>query len=187
MASEGREPIWAEWMTAALAGDDSAYHRLLAAMAPVLRANARRTLSQLGAPTADAEDIVQETLLAIHLHRNTWRQTDPIGPWIAAIARYKLIDTLRRRGRRSEIAVDDLADALPDADADQEEALGRRQVAGLVARLDGRQREIVQAISLEGAGIRETAAKFGISEGAVRVALHRGLKALARLYRARDE
>ena len=186
MASEDREPIWAEWMTAALAGNDSAYHRLLAAMAPVLRANARRTLSQLGAPTADAEDIVQETLLAIHLHRNTWRKTDPIGPWIAAIARYKLIDSLRRRRRRTEIAIDDLADALPDSAADQEEELGRRQVAGLVDRLDGRQREIVRAISLEGAGIRETAVKHRISEGAVRVALHRGLKTLARLYRARD-
>lgn len=186
MALEGRERVWAEWMTAALAGDEPAYHRLLAALAPVLRAYARRTLAQMGASTADAEDIVQETLLAIHLHRNTWRQTDPIGPWVTAIARYKLIDSLRRRGRRAEVAIDDLADALPDGGADQEEELGRRQVIRLVDRLEGRQGAIVRAISLEGADIKDTAAKFGMSEGAVRVALHRGLKTLAQLYGARD-
>ena len=186
MALGGRERIWAEWITAALAGDEATYHRLLAALAPVLRANARRTLSQMGAPVGDAEDIVQETLLAIHLHRNTWRQTDPLGPWVAAIARYKLIDSLRRRGRRTEVAIDELADALPDGGADQEEELGRRQVVQLVDRLQGRQGAIVRAISLEGAGIRDVAAKFGMSEGAVRVALHRGLKSLAQLYRSRD-
>lgn len=186
MASDSRETIWAGWMTAALAGDDVAYHRLLAALTPVLRANARRTLSRMGAPTGDAEDVVQETLLAIHLHRNTWRQTDPIGPWIAAIARYKLIDSLRRRGRRTEIAIDDFADVLADGGPDQEEELERRQVMGLVDRLEGRQGAIVRSISLQGEGIRETAAKFGISEGAVRVALHRGLRSLAQMYRASE-
>jgi RNA polymerase sigma-70 factor, ECF subfamily len=129
---------------------------------------------------------VQETLLAIHLHRNTWRQTNPIGPWIAAIARYKLIDSLRRRGRRTELAINDMINVLPDGGADQEEELSRRQVMGLADRLKGRQGEIVRSISLEGADIAETAARFKMSEGAVRVALHRGLKALAQLYRARD-
>jgi RNA polymerase sigma-70 factor (ECF subfamily) len=105
---------------------------------------------------------------------------------VAAIARYKLIDSLRRRGRRTEVAIDELADALPDGGADQEEELGRRQVVQLVDRLQGRQGAIVRAISLEGAGIRDVAAKFGMSEGAVRVALHRGLKSLAQLYRSRD-
>ena len=75
---------------------------------------------------------------------------------------------------------------LPDDSADQEEDLGRRQVVQLVDRLQGRQGAIVRAISLEGAGIRDVAAKFGMSEGAVRVALHRGLKSLAQLYRSGD-
>jgi RNA polymerase sigma factor (sigma-70 family) len=180
-----REGVWAEWMTAALDGDGTAYRRLLAALTPVLRANARRTLSRMGAPTADAEDIVQETLLALHLHRHTWRRSDPIGPWVTAIARYKLIDALRRRGRRAEVTIDDLVDALPDA-ADQEEELGRQQAARLVETLDGRQGEVVRAISLQGADIKETATKLGMSEGAVRVALHRGLKALARMYKASE-
>ena len=61
MALEGRERVWAEWMTAALAGDEPAYHRLLAALAPVLCAYARRTLAQMGASTADAEVVPLRT------------------------------------------------------------------------------------------------------------------------------
>jgi RNA polymerase sigma-70 factor (ECF subfamily) len=186
MASEGRERDWAQWMTAAIAGDEAAYRRLLASLAPMLRARTRRILSQMGASSADAEDIVQETLLAIHLHRHTWRPSDPIGPWVSAIARYKLIDALRRRTRQSEVAIDDFAEMLPDA-VDQEADLGRRQAARLVDALDGRQGAVVRAISVDGAGIKETAAKLGMSEGAVRVALHRGLKTLARLYRGSGE
>lgn len=170
-------------MSAALDGDEAAYRRLLAALTPVLRANARRTLSRMGAPTADAEDIVQETLLALHLHRHTWRRTDPIGPWVTAIARYKLVDVLRRRGRRAEVTIDDLVETLPDT-ADQEEELGRQQAIRLVDTLDGRQGDVVRAISVEGADIRDTATKLGMSEGAVRVALHRGLKTLAQMYKA---
>ncbi len=183
MAPVAREQTWVEWMTAALDGDETAYRRLLTALSPVLRGNARRALSRMGASADDAEDIVQETLLAIHLHRHTWRRAEPVGPWVAAIARYKLVDVLRRRGRRAEIAIDDLADTLPDA-ADQEEEVGRRQAVGLVDALEGRQGDVVRAISLQGESIKETATKLGMSEGAVRVALHRGLKALAQLYRA---
>lgn len=180
-----REGVWSEWMTAALDGDEAAYRRLLAALTPVLRANARRALGRMGAPTVDAEDIVQETLLALHLHRHTWRRSDPIGPWVAAIARYKLVDVLRRRGRRAEVTIDDLVEVLPDT-ADQEEELGRQQAVQLVGTLDGRQGEVVRAISVEGADIKETATKLGMSEGAVRVALHRGLKALAQMYKASE-
>jgi RNA polymerase sigma-70 factor, ECF subfamily len=53
-------------------------------------------------------------LLAIHLKRHTWDAAAPLGPWVRAIARNKLIDALRRRGRRVEIPIDDFADFLPD-------------------------------------------------------------------------
>lgn len=185
MVSDGRERNWAEWMIAALAGDEAAYRRLLSELAPVLRAQARRTLSKFGSSAEEAEDIVQETLLAIHLHRHTWRRSDPIGPWVAAIARYKAVDALRRRGRRAEVAIDDFAEVLSDG-SDQEDDLGRRQAIELAGGLDGRQGEIVRAVSVDGAGIKETAARYGMTEGAVRVALHRGLKALAQMYRARE-
>jgi RNA polymerase sigma-70 factor (ECF subfamily) len=177
-----REGAWAVWMAAALDGDEAAYRRFLESVTPVLRAGARRALARARAPSGDAEDIVQETLLAIHLKRATWRRGEPIAPWIAAIARYKFVDVLRRQSRRAEVPIDDLYDLLPDT-ADPEEELGRRQAEGLVDAIKGRQGAVVRAITVEGEAIRDTAKRFGMSEGAVRVALHRGLKALATLYR----
>src|SRR5437868_3878566 len=88
-------------MRSALAGDDAAYRRLLGAVAPVLRANARRALVRAGQPADQAEDIVQDILLAVHLKRHTWDVKAPFAPWLFAIARNKLIDNLRRRGRPS--------------------------------------------------------------------------------------
>src|SRR5436853_548694 len=73
---------WAGLMRAANAGDAMAYRRLLQALAPTLRSAARRRLARAGASESDAEDVVQETLLAIHLKRHTWIEADPIGPWI---------------------------------------------------------------------------------------------------------
>src|SRR5512142_544064 len=122
-------------MRAAVAGDGEAYHRLLKAVTPVLRAAARRGLARAGQPVDQSEDIVQDILLAVHLKRHTWDANAPFAPWLFAIARNKLIDALR-------------------------------------------QREVLQAIAVDSASIKDTAAKFSMSEGAVRVALHRGLASL---------
>jgi RNA polymerase sigma-70 factor, ECF subfamily len=172
-----REVEWAGLMRAANAGDQAAYARLLSGLAPLLRAAARRGLARAGKTDSDAEDIVQETLLAIHLKRHTWDAAAPILPWIYAITRYKLVDALRRRGRASHVPIDDFADILP-ADAG-----GRDSVSGEVERhlpgLPPRQRDVVRAVAIEGQTAREAAARLAMSEGAVRVALHRGLAALA--------
>jgi len=182
--ASARETQWAAWMRAALAGDEDAYRRLLEALVPVLRRIARQGLRQAGAGNADAEDVVQEVLLAIHLKRHTWIADQPFSPWLNAIARYKLIDVLRRRGRRGEVPVDDLVEVLPDQSEEAEAS--PRELEKLVGRLQGRERDAVVAISLEGRSVRDAALKFSMSEGAIRVALHRGLKRLARLYRSED-
>src|SRR5690606_16488715 len=179
----GREAEWAAWMRAGLAGDRDANRRLLTELAPVLRRAAQRQLARAGMPVADAEDIVQETLLALHLKRQTWRPEDPIAPWIRSIARHKLIDALRKRGRRgAEISVDELADVLTAA-REPDGSLAR-DVARHLPLLAGGQRRVVEAIAVEGASIRDTAARLLMSEGAVRVALHRGLTVLAAHFRA---
>src|SRR5690242_1697017 len=102
-----REEAWASLMRSALAGDQAAYESLLRALAPALRASMRRRLASLGQPPDECEDIVQETLLAIHLKRHTWRVSDPFGPWLFTVARNKLIDHVRKRGRRIEIPIED--------------------------------------------------------------------------------
>lgn len=180
---ESREATWAVWMRAALDGDAGAYRRLLAALTPVLRVAAARGLARAGAGGADVEDVVQEALLAIHLKRHTWDRSLPLMPWVVTIARNKLIDVLRRRGRRGgrvEVPVEDFADVLAaPADRDPTEA---RDVDRLLERLGTRQRAIVRAIGVEDQSIAATAERLNMSEGAVRVALHRGLKTLAELH-----
>ena len=171
--SEGE---WTGLMRQAISGDSAAYHRLLKAVTPVLRAGARRGLARAGQPVDQSEDIVQDILLAVHLKRHTWDANAPFAPWLFAIARNKLIDALRRRGRRIFVNVDDFAETIPDEPA--AETVSANEIASLLQGLPQRQREVLQSISVESASIKDTAAKFAMSEGAVRVALHRALASL---------
>jgi RNA polymerase sigma-70 factor (ECF subfamily) len=175
-----RESAWSQAMRAGLAGDSREYRELLDGITPHLRALVRSSLSRAGAGNADAEDVVQEVLLAIHLKRHTWMTDQPFTPWLNAIARHKVIDSLRKRGRRGEFPIDGLEEVLPAPVED--EGASHTELERLVGRLDGRGQEIVSAISLEGKSIGDVAKSFSMSEGAVRVALHRGLKKLAALY-----
>jgi RNA polymerase sigma-70 factor, ECF subfamily len=170
------EDEWTGLMRLAISGDSAAYHRLLKAIAPVLRAGARRGLARAGQPVDQSEDVVQDILLAVHLKRHTWDVNAPFAPWLFAIARNKLIDALRRRGRRVFVNIDDFAESIPDEPS--AETVSANEIAALLQTLPARQREVLQSISVEGTSIRDTAAKFVMSEGAVRVALHRALTSL---------
>ncbi|PPD15806.1 MAG: RNA polymerase subunit sigma [Methylobacterium sp.] len=168
-------------MRLALDGDAHAYRTLLGAITPHLRNDVRRVLMRAGRGTADLEDIVQETLLAIHLKRATWDRTLPFTPWLNAVSRYKTIDALRRSGLRKEVELDGLEDALPAPEGHGDDALDSRR---LLDALDARQREIVEQIMLMGRSASEVGRALGMSEGAVRVALHRALRKLAASFRA---
>lgn len=170
------EDEWTGLMRLAISGDSAAYHRLLRAVTPVLRAGARRGLARAGQPIDQSEDIVQDILLAVHLKRHTWDVNAPFAPWLFAIARNKLIDALRRRGRRVFVNIDDFAETIPDEPP--AETASTNEIASLLQTLPPRQREVLQSIAVESTSIRDTAAKFAMSEGAVRVALHRALTSL---------
>lgn len=168
-------------MRLARQGDDEAYRRLLLLAAAWLRTVVRRGLANAGRSMADSEDVVQEVLLAMHLKRDTWDEAQPVEPWVRAIARHKLVDLLRRRGFHDHVDIDDLAGSLAaTAGADAAATVDSQR---LLAGLPARQRRIVEEISIEGRRAAEVAARLGMSEGAVRVALHRALKALAAVYR----
>jgi RNA polymerase sigma-70 factor (ECF subfamily) len=170
------EDEWTGLMRLAISGDSAAYQRLLKAVSPVLRAGARRGLARAGQPIDQSEDIVQDILLAVHLKRHTWDANAPFAPWLFAIARNKLIDALRRRGRRVFVNIDDFAETIPDEPA--AETASANEISTVLQTLPPRQRDVLQSIAVESASIKDTAAKFAMSEGAVRVALHRALAGL---------
>ncbi|GIQ73724.1 sigma-70 family RNA polymerase sigma factor [Bradyrhizobium sp. RD5-C2] len=178
-----REDEWTDLMRSAISGDDAAYHRLLKAITPVLRAAARRGLARAGQPVDQSEDIVQDILLAVHLKRQTWDTSAPFAPWLFAIARNKLIDALRRRGRRIFVNIDDFAETLPGETPEPTVSPG--EVTAQLQALPARQRDVLQSIAVDSTSIKDTAAKFAMTEGAVRVALHRGLASLTAKLRDR--
>lgn len=161
---------------AGMAGDEKSYAAFLRKVAPLIRGFVRRKIVAGG---IDPEDVVQETLLAIHLKRHTWRQDAPVGPWIYAIAGHKTIDAFRRRGRRIEIDIDDFAETIA---APEEETVSGRDLDRVLESLAPGQRAVVSSISVEGRSIKETASALDMQETAVRVALHRGLAAIAKRF-----
>lgn len=163
-------------LRAAIAGDERAYADFLHRIAALVRGFVRRKIVQGG---VDPEDVVQETLLAIHVKRHTWREDAPVLPWVYAIARFKLIDAFRRRGRRIEVEIDEIAETFAEPEA---ETVSARDIARALDGLPPAQRSVVSSISVDGRSIGETAAKLGVSETAVRVSLHRGLAAIAKRF-----
>ncbi len=185
MTTSLEEDRWSDLMRAALAGDTAAYRVLLTALTPPLRGLARRELARVGLDAAEAEDVVQETLLAVHLKRQTWDASAPLGPWVRAIARHKVVDVMRRRGRKAEVPLADWEDVLPLAETD--DTLSTREAQRLTEALKGRERDVVEAVCVSGESVKQAGTRLAMSEGAVRVALHRGLKRLADLYRSHAE
>src|ERR1700692_3672765 len=133
-------------MRLAISGDSAAYHRLLRAVTPVLRAGARRGLARAGQPVDQSEDVVQDILLAVHLKRHTWNAEAPFAPWLFAIPRNKLIDALRRRGRRVFVNIDDFAETIPDAPVAETVPAG--EVAMHLQALPPRPRDALQSIAV---------------------------------------
>jgi RNA polymerase sigma-70 factor (ECF subfamily) len=171
---------WSRLMRLALDGDQVAYRTLLAALVPHVRGKVRHALSRSGRGQTEVEDIVQETLLAVHLKRATWDRSMPFTPWLNAVARHKTIDLLRRVGARGEVDLDDIVEtvAAPEEGGDR-----HLDVQRMLLALEGRQRQIVEQVSLAGRSAAEVGGQLGMSEGAVRVALHRALKQLAQTFK----
>ncbi|QPC87317.1 sigma-70 family RNA polymerase sigma factor [Mesorhizobium sp. NBSH29] len=159
-----------------IAGDERAYVDFLERAAALVRGFARHRITS---GSLDAEDIVQETLLAIHIKRHTWDNNAPVTPWLYAIARHKLIDAFRRNGRRMETTIEDFVETIADQ---QPDTVRDWEVNRALQSLAPGQRSVVSAISVEGRSISETATTLGMSETAVRVSLHRGLAAIARRF-----
>jgi RNA polymerase sigma-70 factor (ECF subfamily) len=172
MDAEGEVEL-ARLMRSAKAGDERAYAEFLRQTSRMVRAFAQR---RVGNGATDPEDIVQDTLLAIHMKRHTWRDDAPVTPWIYAIARYKVIDAFRRRGHRPHIPIEVIAETT--AQPHTESAM-QWEVDRALDSLAPGQRAVVSALSVDGRSVGETAAELSMKETAVRVAFHRGLAVIA--------
>lgn len=167
-------------MIASLGGDAAAHRLLLTRLSASLRGYFKRRLARIGRGAAEAEDLTQETLLAIHLRRATYDPRQPLTPWVHAIARYKLIDHLRRtKAGAADLPIEAAEDVLAEDDRGATESahdLGR-----LMQALPEKMRNAIALVKIDGLSVAEAARASGMSEPAVKVSVHRGLKALAGL------
>jgi RNA polymerase sigma-70 factor (ECF subfamily) len=162
-------------MIKALAGDATAYRRVLDTLRTLLSAYYLRRLGS--ARHTSAEDLVQDTLLAIHTRRMTYLPSEPLTAWVYAIARYKLIDFYRRNKLRETVPLDDdLFLSAPDLSGN---AGDRMDVDNLLSRLPSRSAALVRDVKLTGLSVAEAADRHGMTETAAKVSIHRSLKTLA--------
>jgi RNA polymerase sigma-70 factor (ECF subfamily) len=171
-------------MTEGLDGNAAAHTALLTRLSAHLRAYFKRQLARTGRGPADAEDLVQETLIALHTRRHTYDRSQRLTPWVYAIARYRLVDYLRRtKASATEAPIEEVDEMLANHDSVAvESGLDLRQ---LMTRLAPKARQAIQFVKLDGLSVREAAARTGMSESAIKVSVHRGLRALSHLVRDR--
>jgi RNA polymerase sigma-70 factor (ECF subfamily) len=174
------EPELRSLMLASQAGDAASHRTLLERLSRHLRAYYKRKLAGFGKGATEAEDLVQEALLAIHIHRHSYDPAEPLTPWVYAIARYKLIDFLRRsKTSRADVSIDEAEDIT--AHDDHFAAENSYDIRRLIGKLPKKMQCAIGAVKLEGLSVAEAAQKCQLSEPAVKVSIHRGLKALADL------
>lgn len=169
-------------MMAGLDGDASAHVALLKRLSTRLRAYFKNQLRRIGRGSAEAEDLTQETLIAIHTRRHMYDRTQLFTPWVQAIARYRLTDYLRRTKTSARgTSIEEVQDTLAE-----EEPVGtdtRLDLEALLARLPIKMRRAIELVKLKGLSTDEAAAASGMSPSAIKVSAHRGVKALALLVR----
>ena len=164
-------------MKAGLGGDAAAYRSLLSRLSANLRAYYKGRLARIGRSATEAEDLMREALMAIHTRRHTYDPAEALTPWVYAIARYKLIDHLRRtRAAMADVPIEDAEDIMAQDDHVGTESAN--DLTRLMGQLPEKMRRAIQSVKLDGLSVAEAASRCGMSESAVKVNVHRGLKAL---------
>ena len=168
--SETLDPLFSDLMHQAQGGDSASYEQLLLTIAPLMRTFISRRVSN----QEDVDDIVQNSLLAVHHASHTYNTERSFTGWMFAIVRHKLNDFLRSHYRQSD---------LVDHSVDGEDIVATYSVTNLptssedllevINDLPERQRHIVTMLKIEGYSIQEVARRFNMSESAVKVSAHR--------------
>ncbi len=168
------KPVW----LSALAGDHAAYEQALEMLSRRLRGFFARRLQAM---PSEVEDLVQETLMAIHLKRASYDEQYAVTGWALAIANYKLVDFWRRHARTDALH-DDIDEAVSAELTVPEVPEGTsHDLAVLLQTLPQAQRTAIKLTKVEGLTVAEAAQRTGASVAAVKVAVHRGMKRLSEL------
>lgn len=180
MAEE--DAYWRDWLAAAQQGDRRAYAALLSTALPWLRSRARARWPR--SCPADIEDIVQETLLALHRNLHLYEPSRPVAPFLFGILKLRGADVRRQRHRhaRHETNLDDLpvtSDALTTY-PDQGATIDHATMHAAVRQLSSRDREILDFMKLQEMSLREASAVSGLSVATLKVGTFRAIKRLRR-------
>ena len=160
-------------MVAGLGGDPQAHESLLTALVPLLRSFYRRRIRDAA---DDAEDLVQETLIAVHTRRASYDRNRPFTAWLYAIARYKLVDHFRRRRRLCPL--EELSEILV-TEGFEDASAAVLDVGRLLEGLPAKQAGLIRDTKLDGFSVTEAAKRARVGTSDVKVSVHRGLQALA--------
>lgn len=169
-----RPRVWEDMMTAAQDGDRRVYADLLKALLPVLR---RIVIARMG--SAESEDVVQDILISLHTSRHSYLRERPFLPWLMAIARHGIADHMQRRGRarRLEKAFGEISEEASPARFDRQ-LEARDFVNKGLASLPASQRMALELMKIRQLSLDEASRNSGMSIGTLKVAVHRGLRAL---------
>lgn len=168
---------WTELMASAQAGNAVAYRTLLSTISPYLKSLAWRA----GMEGSDGEDMVQDILLTVHTIRHTYDPARPFGPWLVAVAKHRIVDKLRQRGRTlgREVSFSDEHETFGSDEANlHEQASESRRLRAAIADLPVGQRQAVELLKIKELSLKEASAQSGQSETALKVAVHRAIKRL---------
>ena len=172
------EPELRMLMMAGLNGDAAAHKVLLETLSSQLRAYFKAQLGRFNRGPVEAEDLVQEALLAIHTRRHTYDPSQLFTPWVYEIARYKFVDYLRRtKSWINDLPIENAEEIT--AQDDRAHVESTLDLERLMAGLSPNMRQAIQYVKLDGLSVSEAAVRCGMSESNLKVSVHRGLRALA--------
>lgn len=178
-------PDWSVLMGRAQKGDDEAYRCLLESVRPYLRWLATRR----GIHRDQVDDAVQDILVTVHDVRHTYDPARPFGPWLTSIAARRIVDLLRRQGRIAarELPFEDEHESVPGNEASvAEHAVDARTLREAIERLPAGQREAIRMLKLEEMSLKEAASASSMTVAALKVAVHRGVKSMRKLFDKRE-
>lgn len=164
------EALLAKNLLDGLDGDDSAYRRFLHDLRGALRTHIQKKLTLFRQAHLDLDDVVQETLLAVHRKAHTYDRETPVTAWISAIARYKLIDMMRRSITTYHVPIADVEEVLKDTTGDLEFQLTLRSA---ICSLPEKMKAAIKLVKIQGMSVREAALTTGTTESSVKVNIHR--------------